>query len=231
MRVLLIAIFVLLILALPVVAQSGAGGELAVEQSIPFGTVTGKLLLLGNYLVFVDDQQPAASFVIAKSVIENLTAEGTSVTIQTRESIRDRSGEVRRLSFRVVSGGDPALVTSWYGSGVSGVPASPGRSAASGPSASSAGTYQARHNHRIGSCRGRLLVTPDMLTFESVDAVDHSRRWEYRSIKEIRNPNPYELQITPFSGGSYKLLLDGSSMDPAAFKQIVDRVTAARTGR
>jgi len=70
-----------------------------------------------------------------------------------------------------------------------------------------------------------------MVSFESVDAADHSRRWEYRSIKEIRNPNPYELEITPFSGGSYKLLLDGSSIDPAVFKQIVDRVAAARAGR
>ena len=34
-----------------------SGNVIAVEYSVPFGTVAGKLLLLGNYLVFADEQQ------------------------------------------------------------------------------------------------------------------------------------------------------------------------------
>src|SRR6185295_16392945 len=98
--------------------NAATGSALAVEHSVPFGTVTGKLLLLGNYLVFVDEQQPNASFVVAKAAIENLKADGPEITVQTRESIRNRSGEVTRLSFRVALGADPGVVTSWYGIGV-----------------------------------------------------------------------------------------------------------------
>ncbi len=94
-----------------------------------------------------------------------------------------------------------------------------------------AGTYQARHDHRFGACSGRLLVNDQMVSYESVDEVKHSRRWEYKSIREVKLPNPYEIEIKAFEGDSYKLKLDGSGMDPAAFKQLVDRVTAARSGR
>ena len=227
-----VALFgILLAPAGPGLAQTtAAGSALSVEHSVPFGTIPGKLLLLGNYLVFVDEQQPDASFVVAKSAIENLSADGPAITVQTNEAIRNRSGEVRRLSFRVASREDPAVVTSWYGGGMA--TASAGSSAS--PSAMSpAGTaiYQARHNHRIGDCRGRLIVTPDQLSYESVSSVSHSRRWEYGAIKEIKLSNPYELEIKPFTGGTYKLKFDGTGMDPAAYKEIVDRVTSARASR
>jgi hypothetical protein len=225
----------LLVAARPGGAQSSAptpmGSVVAVEHSVPFGTVQGRLLLLGNYVVFVDEQQPAASFVVAKSVIESLNAEGPAITIQTTEGIRNRSGEVKRLSFRVASGGDPAVVTSWYGGGMASTGASSSPAAPGGTSASAPGIFQARHQHRFGECRGRLIIGPDQLSYESVSSVGHSRRWEYQAIKETKLSNPYELEIKPFSGDSYKLQFDGTGMDPAAYRVLVDRVTSARGNR
>jgi hypothetical protein len=224
----LVCICVLLVPAGPGVAQTAAtGSAVAVEHSVPFGTIPGRLLLLGNYLVFVDEQQPDASFVVARSAIETLNADGPAITVQTSEGIRNRSGEVRRLSFRVVPGVDPAVVTSWYGGGV----ATASRAAPAAASATpAAGTtsYQVRHNHRFGDCRGRLIVAPDQMSYESVSSVNHSRRWQYRAIKETELSNPYELVIKPFTGGTYKLRFDGTGMDPAAYKELVDRVTASR---
>ncbi len=210
------------------IAQPGAtGSALAVEHSVPFGTVPGKLLLLGDYLVFVDEQQLSASFVVPKSAVETLNAEGSEVTVQTREPVRNRSGQVNRLSFRVGSGADPAVVTGWYGSGSAvttrGGSASPSATSSAGP-----GIYQAHHDHRIGECRGRLIVTSEQVSYESVSSISHSRRWEYRAIKEIKLSNPYEIEIEPFTGDTYKLRFDGAGMDPAAFKELVDRVTSAR---
>lgn len=127
---------------------TAAGSAVAVDHSVPFGTVPGKLLLVGNYLVFVDEQQPSASFVIPKSTIENLNADGTEITVQTNEVVRNRSGEVRRLSFRVGSGTDLAVVTSWYGSGMGATPLG----ASTGTSTPGTTTYQARHDHRFGEC-------------------------------------------------------------------------------
>lgn len=198
---------------------------IGVEHSVPFGTVTGRLLLLGNYLVFVDEQQIGSSFVLAKSAIENLSAEGLVITVQSREPVRGRSGDSTRLSFRVIAPSDPAAVTSWYGAGA---PAT--RTSSSGPAASEGATYQARHDHRIGACRGRLIVAPNQLMYESVEDVGHSRRWEYGSIKELKNSNPYKLEVKPSSGGDYEFVIEGTGIDPAGYKNLVDRVTAARAG-
>lgn len=206
-----------------------------VEHAVPFGTVSGKLLLLGNSLVFYDDQQPENSFVVLRSAIESLTAEGLQITLQSRDSVRSRGGEVRRLSFRVPPGGDPSPVTGWFASAPGVATPAPAGSTAS-PSAAAAkptdsASYQVVHDKRIGSSTGRLLVTDDLLSYESISDVKASRRWEYRSIKEIRLPNPYELEVRPFEGDTYKFKLEGSGMDPAAYKKLVDRVTSARTGR
>jgi hypothetical protein len=203
------------------------GSAVAVDHAVPFGTVPGTLLLLGNNLVFVDEQQPGASLVVAKSVIESLTTDGSDITVQPKEVIRTRSGEVRRLSFRVASGADPAVVTRWYGSGmVSASSAAPAVMPAAGTT-----TYQARHKHRFGECRGRLIVGPDQVSYESVSSVSHSRRWEYRAIKETKLSNPYELEIKPFTGDTYKFHFDGAGMDPAGYRALVDLVTSARVNR
>src|SRR4030095_10486197 len=107
----------LLLTALGIAQNATTGHSLAVEHSVPFGTVSGSLLLLGNYLVFVDEQQPNSSFVVAKGTIETLKVEGPDVTVQAREAVRNRSGEVNRLNFRVTPGTDPAVVSVWYGGG------------------------------------------------------------------------------------------------------------------
>jgi hypothetical protein len=223
---------VAVLLGAPAMAQQVPSSTVVpVEQSIPFGTVSGRLLLLGNYLVFVDDQQPDSSLVIPRVDIENLTSESGAITVQVREPVRDRSGEVRRLSFRVTPPADGSGVASWYARRGSGAPVSASGSASRvAPVAAPADTesFPARHDHRLGSCRGRLIVTPAQLSYESTDDVSHSRRWEYKSVKEIAAPNPYELEIKPFSGGTYKFLLEGSGMSPTQYKTLVDRVTAAR---
>jgi hypothetical protein len=224
MKICLVAKGALLVLACLALAQSPASNEaLPVELSVPFGVVPGRLLLLGNHLVFLDEQQLKDSFVIPKAAIENLNAEGTTVAVRTTEPIRLRSGDVRSLSFRVSSGGDAGVVPRWYGAGPSS-----GATMAAAPVGAT--IHQARHDHTFGNCHGRLIVSPEQLSYESVTEVDHSRRWEYRGIREISLPNPYELEVKPASGGTYKLFLEGSGMDPAVFRSIVDRVTAGRSG-
>lgn len=242
MRYSFASVCLLLALAAPASTQTVAtGSALAVEHAVPFGTVTGKLLLLGKYLVFVDDQQPDASFVVAKSIIESLSADSTAITIQTKEDVRNRSGEVRRLSFRALPGSDLAPLTSWYGTGqvataAAAVPATGATTAAAAPStgvtlAPGTTSYEAIHNHRIGGCKGRLLVSADQISYESIDSVSHSRRWEFKAIKELKQDNPYSLEISPFSGGGYNFKLSGTGMDPDAFRQLVDKVTAARSAK
>lgn len=219
---------ILLIFGIAAFAQpQDSRGAFTVEHSVPFGTVQGKLLVLDNYLVFVDEQQPDGSFVVPREIVDDLSTDGSTITVQTREPVRNRSGGVQRLSFRVLSGGDTAAARNWYAS-PGGVRTSAARTSGT---AVSEEVYPARHNHRIGDCRGRLVVGPDRIAYESVSDAGHSRRWEYKSIREIKLENPYEIEMKPFAGGTYRLYLDGSGMDPAAYRAIVDRVAAARGSR
>ncbi len=200
------------------------GRAVDVEHAVPFGQVQGKLILYGDYLVFVDAERPEDSFVTPKTSIETLSTEGAQITIQLKDAVRNRSGEVRRVSFRALSG-DSGPVTSWWGSAA----AAPASSASpSQPVSEGAKVFQASHNHRIGSCNGRLIITEDRVSYESTDSVSHSRRWELKQIREINLPNPYELNVRPFTESNYKLRLQGSGMDPATYKELVDRIAAAR---
>ena len=223
-------------LAMSLCAQTPTPNKaIVVEHAVPFGTVTGKLLMLGNSLVFYDDQQPESSLVIARSAVQSLTVEGPTITVQTRDTVRSRSGEIRQLSFRVSAGGDAAPATTWFSATAPGAdtPALAPKSstAKAAAKANEPTSYQVVQDKRIGSTEGRLLVGEDMVSYESISDVKASRRWEYRSLKEIRLPNPYQLEVRPFEGDAYKFKLEGSGMDPAAFKQLVDRVTAARGNR
>lgn len=220
------------LVAFTAAAQSGStvARSVPVERAIPFGTTTGKLLLLGNHIVYVDDQKVDSSFAATKSELSGITSDGANITVQFRDPIQDGSGSSSRAVFRAIVPTDAASVTSWYGTGA------PAASSAAGGTSSTPAmttattteTFEARHDHFRGSCKGRLIVSPTQLSYESVDDVGHSRRWEYSSIQEIKQKNPYELEVKPFTGGTYKLYIDGSGMLPATFKTLVDRVTAAR---
>jgi hypothetical protein len=225
-----VSLVVSLLMTVTLAAQQSvpAGSVLVVQRAVPFGTTAGKLLLLGGYLVFVDDQQPESSFVISRTEMENVTTDSDTITVKTREPFRDRTGSSDRVIFRANQPGDAALVTNWYSVAKS---SQPGPATRASNASAEEESYQARHDHLRGACTGKLIVTATQLNFESIDQVDHSRRWEYRAIKEIALPNPYELEVKPFIGGSYKFHLDGSGMTPAAYRALVDRVTGARSGQ
>ena len=85
------------------------------ELAIPFGTVPGKIILAGVHLVFVDEEKPATSFVIAKAEVEHLTVQDRNVSMELRHSIQDRSGERSQLNFRLADG-DPRSLKRWFDS-------------------------------------------------------------------------------------------------------------------
>lgn len=218
----------LLLVWVGVAAGQGSTGAsvLNVDLAVPFGTVAGKLLLRGDYLVFWDEQEPESSFVVAKSQMENVTVADMEITVQLREAVRNRSGEVMRLVFRAMPGVEAGVVRSWFAGGMRA--AAPAAGASGGVEGKS---YEAQHSHRLGECRGRLIVGDDQINYESVSASSHSRRWLFKEIREIKQPNPYRLDIRPFTEAGYSLRLVGTGMEPEDFKALVDRITAARAGR
>lgn len=97
-----------------VVAQTAVQVQKA-DLAIPFGSTSGKLITVGDYLVFLDEDKPDKSFAIAKNEIENLSDENGVITIETRHPIQNRSGEQSRVSFRLSDKTAVAALTRWSG--------------------------------------------------------------------------------------------------------------------
>ncbi|MCZ2078893.1 MAG: hypothetical protein LC130_28335 [Bryobacterales bacterium] len=228
----LVGAFVLVSCALMTISAEAqtVARAIPVERAVPFGTTTGKLMLLGDHLVYVDDQKVDLSFAVVRSDMTDVITEGSNITLQFRHPLQDSSGTSSRAIFRAIVPTDTSPIKSWFGMGPSVVSTS-GAASVNTPVPAAVETFVARHDHFRGSCRGRLIVSSSQLSYESVNNVSHSRRWEYRSIKEITQKNPYELEVKPFAGGSYKFFIDGQGISPELFKTLVDRVTAARTGQ
>ncbi|MFN3323591.1 MAG: hypothetical protein ACK5AZ_08860 [Bryobacteraceae bacterium] len=219
--------------AMHLAGQTGGQAHL-VELAVPFGTVSGKLLLLPEHLVFVDEEKPEYSFVVARTDARRENSATDVLSISVQKPVRDRSGERSRISFRLLNDANFATIGAWFdGKPIPASAAAESAAAAPAPADNENGTtkgraYNARHNHRIGSCRGRLIVADDRLVYESIDNLSHSRRWALRDLKELKLSNPYELSVDPFNGSGYKIHFEGEAMESTDFRQLVDRVTAAR---
>ncbi len=221
---------ILLCVSGAVMAQTSVEVKKA-ELSVPFGSIYGKVALVGEYLVFIDDDQTQSSFAIARNQIQNITSDGGMVRITTRQPIRDRSGERSQFSLRLIEG-DLVTLINWSQAAPGTNTAAAAGSGAAAASDSKQMSFPAEYTRRFGrSSRGRLIVNDDIIAYESTDRLDTSRRWQYRDIKTIKLKNPYEIEIDPFIGGKYTLKLSGKGMDNGEFKTIVDRVTAARVSR
>lgn len=204
------------------------------EMSIPFGVVTGRLVTVGQYLLFIDEEKPELSFAITRNGIRNLSVVAEILTVETLKPVRDRSGEKTALSFRLSKPLDAQLFVDWFKTTAEAA-APPAEKEADKKEAAKketvvpTKTYQARHNHfPTGGCSGRLIIEPNRVVFESIGEINHSRQWDLKDIKELKRNNPYSIKIVPFLGNEYNLELQGQGMDSDEFKDLVDRVTAAR---
>jgi hypothetical protein len=197
------------------------------EVSEPFGTVSGKLVAVDDVLLFVDDEKPESSFAIRRNDIRTVKAEGRVVTVQTAQPVQSRSVQTSTLTFRLRDD-DTGFLSQWHLAAPPGASAPVQSDRAITPEPMS---FEAKHDHRVGSCRGRLIVTANGLGYESIDEINHSRQWELKDIKELRRDSPYEIKIQPFNGGEYELELQGHGMDNKQLKILVDRITSARVTR
>ena len=94
------------------------------ELAIPFGTVSGKIVMAGDHLVFIDEGRPDQSFVVARSEVEELAIQDRTASLELRRPVQDRSGERSRLNFRLVEG-EAVSLKRWFGSTATTTPAAP----------------------------------------------------------------------------------------------------------
>jgi hypothetical protein len=202
------------------------------ELSMPFGTTVGKLVLSTDYLIFVDGTKLENTFVIPRDRIQDASTSEGVLSVELKEPIRDAGAEQSRLSFRFTNPPDADLIVNWSRRGVSDRVAGPRTSDSAITSADGQlFSYEVKHNHKVGSCSGRLIATGDGVTFESLTDVNDSRKWSMKDIKEVEHPNPYRLEIKPFTGNGYRFDFVGQGMSNADFDRLTKLITDARAGR
>lgn len=208
-----------------------AQGELQVFRGslVAASPVAGRIALLTDSLVFIDDEMPATSFVVMRSNIQGLTADADAVTIQLGKEVKDRAGSTTRVILRLSAAPEAVAMQRWFAS-------QPVAAAVPAPAAAAADskvmTFGAQRNKRFrGKTDGKLIVDDQRIMFESVENAEDSQRWDLKDIKELKHKNAYELEIKPFVGDTYVLTITGSGMDNAQFREIADRVTKSRTTR
>lgn len=207
-----------------------AQGELNVYRGtlVAAQAVTGRIAVLPDSIVFLDDEKPEASFFATRAMISAVTPDAESVTLQLNKEVRDRSGATTRVILRLAAASEATAIQRWFAS-------APAAAASSAPDAAGSSgatlTFRAQKKKRLrGKTDGKLIVDDTRMMFESTDVASDSRRWDLKDIKELKNKNPYELEIRPFRGDTYELQLT-DAMDQAQFREIVDRVTKSRTER
>lgn len=199
------------------------------ELSAPFGAVPGKVVVHDSMLTFVDTEKPESSFSVDKANVQSITRANDSLVVQLKKAVKDRVGESNRLSLRLSVPSESTVVEQWLEKGAAlPAPAAAGDDAATGGERWS---YPARRSKRIGGTDGTLIITPGRVIFESLDKVEDTRRWEMQEIKELKRKNPYQLEIIPFRGEKYSLKLSGSGMETQQYRELVDRITKARSAR
>jgi hypothetical protein len=209
-----------------------AQGELQVFRGslVAASPVAGRVALLSDSLVFIDDEMPASSFVVMRSNIQGLTADADAVTIQLSKEVKDRAGSTTRVILRLSAAPEAVAMQRWFASQPAVAAAAPASAAAAAES--KVMTFGAQRQKRLrGKTDGKLIIDEQRIMFESVEKAEDSQRWELKDIKELKHKNAYELEIKPFVGDTYVLTITGSGMDNSQFREIADRVTRSRTSR
>ena len=90
------------------------------------------------------------------------------------------------------------------------------------------GTADMMFDVRYHDHRGKLVVTATGVNFEDVSDADHSRKWTYAQIKELKRDGN-EIKIRPHSGDSFEFRVEGRTMSDAVYRTIEERIVAARS--
>ncbi len=226
-----------------------------VQEAVPFGVVSGRLVTSGHNMIFIDDQQPQNSFVIRRNDIRDVHFDGSTVTMNLTHPVRDSSGQRSTVSFRFQNPAAATTVTSWAGQGTHGAQAAapPPQSVRAEYSAQSAPqavpmdgatrpqqpistppgsrsqVFDVRRNRALWrSDTGRLFVTPTEVIYQSLSNPGASRRWAMTAIREVDRRNPFELRVRPYAGSDYNFrIIGGSGMSTPQFMALTNNVNRA----
>ncbi len=215
--------------ALTLVAQTPstapAPGAQQVQLAVPFGVESGQLVVSGDNLMFIDSTHAENSFTVNRSQIQNGKIQNDGLSLELAQPVSIASNQQSTLNFRFDNAAGAQDILHWVQA------AQPGSIRTDESGQPGTLSYQVAHDHFIGNDRGRLMITPTQVVYESVTHVNSSRQWNMSDIKEVKRVGPYKLKIKPFTGDEYNFALLGQGMSEDDYKTFVNRVTGARAPR
>src|SRR5689334_12677762 len=84
-----------------------------VEMALPFGLAAGKLVISGDYLIFINDAAVESSFVVPRENIQAVNLDGLVLNISLRQPLRDPSGDRSTVNFRFAAAGAGDPIVRW----------------------------------------------------------------------------------------------------------------------
>jgi hypothetical protein len=187
----------------------------------PYGSEMGKVVTIGNQMVFVDDANPANSFALTRGEITNLNINNGMMTMSLAQPFTSpfSSGPTMMVRLLDANAGD---LLSWMGA-PNGTVGEASRVIVDQPNLYE---YTVRHDDD----EGRLIIGPVDVRFESFNHPKHSRAWTYNSIKKLSSDaDDHELKLEPYSSDTYKFKVLGSKvLTEDVYAMVRERIAAAR---
>ena len=193
-----------------------------VDWETSYGIYSGRLVMVTDQMVFVEQGDPRESFAIARSEIRFYRTEGRRFIVETLRPLHTRIGTQSIYQFTIRSETVEPLML-WAG-------ARQPAAAALASTQQAQWTYVARHKHGLGNCTGNLLLGGGRLTYEALDDREHTRQWLFKDIYRTRRRSPYRLEVETRSGEKYNFELQGKGMDIGVYRQLQNWLRLARRG-
>ena len=185
------------------------------------GTINGKVVGVGDHLVFIDDDQPEKSFLIPRGDIRTATNNNNTIVVHMARPVTDRFGSRSNLEIRLVDPATGAVLSKYLG-----VPVERGRTET---------TYSldVRHDHKgQGQCDGKLIADDSRIRFESVSQADHSKTWTYDQLEKFVTERDHAiLRVDPVAGETYDFNVVNGATAGAMYKLVSGKIVAARPAR
>lgn len=185
-----------------------------------YGTYSGRLVMVTDQMVFVEQGDPRESFAIARGEIRSCRTDGPRFIVETLRPLRTRIGTQSIYQFTIRNEAvEPILL--WAG-------ARQPVATALASAQQAQWTYVAKHRHGLGNCTGNLLLGGGRLTYEALDDREHTRQWLFRDIYRTRRRSPYWLEVETRNGEKYNFELQGKGMDIGVYRQLQNWIRLAR---
>jgi hypothetical protein len=199
----------------------------------PNGTVHGKVIMLDDRLVFVDNGDPNMSVSLPRTDISRARMEGGRLTIEVTRPYSSPFGQNQSdLVLLMPDESSAGLVITWMGVPVAGYSGEAQRSTpqeAMPQSTPGRDIKEVSFDVRNGDQHGKLIFHRDSVSFESLSDARHSRHWTYAEVREL-NRKGNEMEIEPYHGDKYKFQFIDPAMRDTVYNMLSDRIVAAREG-